>query len=72
VFEALIKEYWEPVRVWQIMEYLAGTLTILAEVDKDEYMIQSYAACLAYQSDMKQGSELVSSIQTSIQEIDIP
>jgi hypothetical protein len=72
VYEALIKEYWEPVREWRVMEYLAGTLKILAEVAKDEYMIQSYTADLAYQSDMKQGSELVSSILTSIQEIDIP
>lgn len=72
VTEALIKEYWYPEREWRLTEYLAGSLQIVAEVDKDKYMMQGYAAHLAFQEDVKQASALVRSFQASIKEIDIP
>lgn len=72
VTEALIKEYWDPEREWRLTEYLAGSLKIVAEVDKDKYKMQGYAAHLACQEDMKQVSALLRSFQASIKEIDIP
>ena len=72
VTEALTKEYWDPKMEWRLTEYLAGSLQIVAEVDKNKYTMQSYAAHLACQEDTKQASALVSSFQASIKEIDIP
>ena len=72
VTEALTKEYWDPKMEWRLTKYLAGSLQIVAEVDKNKYTMQSYAAHLACQEDTKQASALVSSFQASIKEIDIP
>lgn len=66
VAEALAQEYWEPKGQWKFTEYLAKSMQIVAEVDRNQYDMQVYAAHLQYQEDVKSGGELVTQTQKSI------